>query len=59
MQPNQRRTDSYIANIDKTMKKYMKQYFLEEAAEKQKANEMEWGKEMFGEQYRHSSCQVM
>lgn len=37
----------------------MRQYFRKETDEKQKANEIERGIEVFGDQYRHSSCLVM
>lgn len=47
------------ANIDKNLKRFMVQYFKKETDEKQKADEIERGVEIFGDQYRHSSCLVM
>lgn len=46
-------------NIDRDLEKFMRLYFRKETDEKQKANEIERGVEIFGEQYKHSSCVVM
>lgn len=48
-----------IANIDRDLKRFMTQYFKKETDEKQRADEIERGIEIFGDQYRHSSCLVM
>lgn len=48
-----------IENIDKDLEKYMRLYFRKETDEKQRANEIERGVEIFGEQYKYSSCVVM
>lgn len=48
-----------VANIDKELEKFMRLYFRKETDEKQRSNEIERGKELFGEEYRHSSCTVM
>lgn len=48
-----------VANIDKNLKKFMAQYFRKETDEKQMADEIERGVEVFGDQYRHSSCLLM
>lgn len=37
----------------------MRQYFRKETDEKQKANEIESGRELFGDEYRYSKCTVM
>lgn len=37
----------------------MRQYFRKETEEKQRANEIERGMEIFGDQYKHSSCVLM
>ncbi|PSR85509.1 SPX domain-domain-containing protein [Coniella lustricola] len=48
-----------LNNIDKSLEKFMKQYFRKETEEKQRANEIERGMEIFGDQYKHSSCVLM
>lgn len=37
----------------------MRLYFRRETDEKQKANEIERGREIFGDEYKHSACSVM
>lgn len=49
----------HVASIDKELEKFMRLYFRKETDEKQKANEIERGRELFGDQYRHSSCTIM
>ncbi|KAF3763728.1 hypothetical protein M406DRAFT_332180 [Cryphonectria parasitica EP155] len=51
--------DADLSNIDKNLERFMRQYFRKETDEKQKANEIERGMEIFGDQYKHSSCLVM
>ncbi|KAJ4412025.1 hypothetical protein N0V82_008904 [Gnomoniopsis sp. IMI 355080] len=48
-----------LDNVDQELKKYMRLYFRKETDEKQKANEIESGREMFGDEYRYSKCLVM
>ncbi|KAK7745969.1 hypothetical protein SLS53_002689 [Cytospora paraplurivora] len=48
-----------LSNIDKDLEKFMRLYFRKETDEKQRANEIERGRELFGDEYRHSSCTVM
>ncbi|CAN8104964.1 unnamed protein product [Discula destructiva] len=48
-----------LDNIDEQLKRYMRQYFRKETDEKQRANEIESGREMFGDEYRYSKCAVM
>jgi E3 ubiquitin-protein ligase BAH len=37
----------------------MERYFPKETREKQKANEVERGKELFGDDYEYNRCSVM
>lgn len=46
-------------NLDHELARYMDLYFKKETKEKQKANELERGIEMFGENYKPDSCIVM
>lgn len=48
-----------LSNIDKNLEKFMRLYFRRETDEKQKANEIERGREIFGDEYKHSACNVM
>ena len=48
-----------LDSIDNTLVKFMRLYFRKETNEKQKANETERGIELFGESYKHSSCDMM
>lgn len=48
-----------LSNIDKDLEKFMRLYFRKETDEKQRSNEIERGRELFGDEYRHSSCTVM
>ncbi|KUI72176.1 Transcriptional regulator [Cytospora mali] len=48
-----------LSNIDKDLEKFMRLYFRKETDEKQRTNEIERGRELFGNEYRHSSCTVM
>ncbi|KUI62247.1 Transcriptional regulator [Cytospora mali] len=48
-----------LSNIDKDLEKFMRLYFRKETDEKQRTNEIERGRELFGDEYRHSSCTVM
>jgi hypothetical protein len=50
---------THVANIDKDLEKFMRLYFRKETDEKQRSNEIERGRELFGDEYRHSSCTVM
>lgn len=52
-------TDLFVDNIDEKLQKFMRQYFRKETDEKQKANEIESGRELFGDEYRYSKCTVM
>ncbi|KAL1899197.1 hypothetical protein Sste5346_003119 [Sporothrix stenoceras] len=46
-------------NLDVDLEKFLKLYFRQEVKEKQKANEIERGQELFGEEYKPSSCILM
>ncbi|CAK7272500.1 hypothetical protein SEPCBS57363_005162 [Sporothrix epigloea] len=48
-----------LDNLDADLEKFLKRYFRQEVKEKQKANEMERGVELFGEGYTPSSCILM
>ncbi|CAK7222251.1 hypothetical protein SBRCBS47491_004802 [Sporothrix bragantina] len=48
-----------LDNLDFELEKFLKRYFRAEAKEKQKANEMERGQELFGENYKPTSCILM
>ncbi|KLU84594.1 RING-14 protein [Magnaporthiopsis poae ATCC 64411] len=48
-----------LRNLDHELARYMDLYFKKEAKEKQKANDLERGIEMFGENYKPDSCAVM
>ncbi|KAK2610386.1 hypothetical protein N8I77_003820 [Diaporthe amygdali] len=48
-----------LSNIDKNLEKFMRLYFRRETDEKQRANEIERGREIFGDEYKHSACTVM
>ncbi|EHK23219.1 uncharacterized protein TRIVIDRAFT_148805 [Trichoderma virens Gv29-8] len=51
--------DASAENIDTELEKFMKKYFLPEVKEKQRANDIERGVEVFGEGYTRSECTVM
>ncbi|CAK7201895.1 hypothetical protein SEUCBS139899_004610 [Sporothrix eucalyptigena] len=48
-----------LDNLDEDLEKFLKLYFRQEAKEKQKANEIERGIELFGEGYKPSNCVLM
>lgn len=48
-----------LANLDEDLIRFLERWFRKETKEKQKANEIERGKELFGEGYEHTSCSVM
>lgn len=48
-----------LDNLDADLEKFLKLYFRAEAKEKQKANEIERGQELFGEDYKPTSCILM
>jgi E3 ubiquitin-protein ligase BAH len=48
-----------VDNLDYNLTKYLRTYFRKEVNEKQRANEIECGIEVFGEGYKHSRCVVM
>jgi E3 ubiquitin-protein ligase BAH len=48
-----------IDNLDNELVRFMERYFKKEAKEKQRANDIERGKEMFGESYKHTQCRIM
>ena len=47
------------ANIDESMIQYLERNFADEVKKKQRDNEIERGKELFGEGYEYSRCSVM
>ena len=57
------RADSVLAadtsNFDPRLEEFMKRWFRKEVSEKQLANEIERGKELFGEDYKHHRCNIM
>ncbi|KAL1881381.1 hypothetical protein VTK73DRAFT_4388 [Phialemonium thermophilum] len=48
-----------ITNLDENLIKFLERWFRKETKEKQKANEIERGKELFGDSYQHTSCSMM
>ncbi|KAJ9134745.1 Transcriptional regulator [Pleurostoma richardsiae] len=48
-----------LSNLDRDLEKFLRRYFRKETSEKQRANEIERGIELYGEAYEHSSCTVM
>ena len=48
-----------LDNLDADLEKFLKRYFRAEVKEKQLANEMERGVELFGEGYKPTSCILM
>lgn len=48
-----------LDNLDEDLEKFLKMYFRQEAKEKQAANELERGVELFGESYKPTSCSLM
>lgn len=48
-----------LDNLDAELERFLKRYFRQEAKEKQQANEMERGVELFGESYKPTSCVLM
>lgn len=47
------------ANIDETLIGYLERNFPQEVKRKQRENEVERGKELFGESYEYNKCSVM
>ncbi len=52
-------TKGSLDNLDNKLEKYLKRYFPKEAKEKQRANEIERGIEIFGPSYKHTTCLLM
>ena len=48
-----------VDQLDPDLEKFLKKYFRAEVKEKQKANEIERGIELFGVHYKHSTCHIM
>ncbi len=48
-----------LDNLDADLEKFLKLYFRREAKEKQQANELERGVELFGQGYKPSTCVLM
>lgn len=48
-----------LRNLDHDLARFMGLYFKKETKEKQAANDLERGIEMFGDDYKPSSCVVM
>lgn len=47
------------ANLDVQLEKFLRRYFPKETREKQKANDLERGIEMYGPSYRNDECTIM